>query len=127
MINQVVLTGRITKPLALYSTSNGRKYTRFTLAVQRTNFRDGQKEADFIPCIAWGKTAETMNQYLNKGSLIGVEGRIQTGSYEKQGQSIYTVDVLVNEFTFLESKKTTNNVEIPEEEIAGIDNENLPF
>jgi single-strand DNA-binding protein len=79
---------------------------KFSLAVKRVLKKD---ESDFISCIAWAKTAEIMHQYLHKGSLIGVSGRIQTGSYDNQkGNKVYTSDVIVDTFNFLESKNTRN-------------------
>jgi single-strand DNA-binding protein len=108
MINRVVLTGRITKNLGIERTQSNRKYTRFTLAVNRRNSNEQNQQADFINCIAWNKTAETMYQYLSKGSLIGIEGRLNTGSYEKNGQTIYTTDVIVESFTFLEARKDSS-------------------
>lgn len=108
MINNVVLTGRLTKDIDLRQTPNGKASGSFSLAVER-NFtnQQGQRDADFISCQAWGKTAETMANYTHKGSLIGIEGRIQTRNYEnKQGQRVYVTEVIVNNFTFLESKKS---------------------
>lgn len=108
MINNVVLTGRLTKDIDLRYTQSGKAAGSFSLAVER-NFtnQQGQRDADFINCQAWGKTAETMANYTHKGSLIGVEGRIQTRNYEnKQGQRVYVTEVIVTNFTFLESKKS---------------------
>lgn len=106
-MNRVCLTGRITADLELrYNTSNT-AFTRFNLAVNR-NFtnENGERQADFISCVAWRERAETICKYLKKGSLIGVEGRIQTGSYEdKDGNKRYMTDVIVENITFLESKK----------------------
>lgn len=105
MLNQVVLVGRITKELDLRYTPAGKAVARFNLAVNR-DFKDanGEQQADFPNCQVWGKTAEVMADNLRKGSLISVAGRIQTGSYEKDGQRIYTTDVVVEKFHFLESK-----------------------
>ena len=108
MINSVILTGRLTKDIDLRYTQSGKAAGSFSLAVER-NFtnQQGQRDADFINCQAWGKTAETMANYTHKGSLIGVEGRIQTRNYEnKQGQRVYVTEVIVTNFTFLESKKS---------------------
>lgn len=108
MINNVVLTGRLTKDIDLRYAQSGKASGSFSLAVER-NFtnQQGQRDADFINCQAWGKTAETMANYTRKGSLIGVEGRIQTRNYEnKQGQRVYVTEVIVTNFTFLESKKS---------------------
>lgn len=110
MINRVVLTGRLTKTLGIERTQTNRKYTRFTLAVQRRTQKDGQQEADFVNCIAWNNTAEIMYEHLSKGALIGIEGRLSTGSYEKNGEKVYTTDVVVENFHFLESKNKQQSV-----------------
>ena len=105
-MNKVELVGRLTaKPELRYTTSNT-AYTRFSIAVNR-NFTNaqGQREADFINVIAWRKQAETISRYFDKGNLIGIEGRIQTGSYDdKDGNKRYTFDVALDNFEFLESK-----------------------
>lgn len=85
MINRVVLVGRLTKDPELRYTPNGIASTRFTVAVNRAfSNQQGEREADFISCVAWRKQAENLANFMRKGSLIGVEGRIQTGSYEGQ-------------------------------------------
>ena len=85
MINRVVLVGRLTKDPELRYTPNGIPVSTFTLAVNRTfTNRQGEREADFINCVVWRKQAENVANYLRKGSLAGVEGRIQTRSYEAQ-------------------------------------------
>lgn len=106
MINRVVLVGRLTKDPELRYTPNGIASTRFTLAVNRTfTNQQGEKEADFIQCQAWRKQAENLANFMKKGSLIGVEGRIQTGSYEGQdGKRVYTTDVVCDSIQFLESR-----------------------
>ena len=110
MLNQVVLVGRITKELDLRYTPAGKAVARFNLAVNR-DFKDanGEQQADFPNCQVWGKTAEVMADNLRKGSLISITGRIQTGSYDKDGQRIYTTDVVVEKFHFLESKNDGGN------------------
>lgn len=108
-MNKVLLNGRITKDLELRKTQSGTSVIRFTLAVNRRFKQEGQPDADFISCTAWGKTAETMSQYLRKGSLIGVEGRITTGSYQdKDNRTVYTTDVTVENFDFLESRNASS-------------------
>lgn len=103
MINTCTLVGRITKDLTLNATQSGAKFCQFTLAVNRR----GADEADFIQCVAWNKTAENMYQYMSKGSLIGIVGRIQTRSYEnKYGQRIYITEVVADSVTFLEKKQS---------------------
>lgn len=108
MINAVVLVGRLTRDPELKYTQSGLAYLRFILAVNRRT-KNGEQEADFITCVAWRKQAENMANYLSKGSLVGVEGRIQTGNYEKDGQRIYTTDVIVNNVQFLESRRDSTN------------------
>ena len=103
MINRVVLAGRPTRDLELRSTKSGANVCSFTLAVDR-NFKNknGERGADFISCIAWKKTAEVMSKYVKKGSVIGVDGRIQTRSYDnRDGQRVYITEVVVENFSFL--------------------------
>ena len=109
-MNRVVLVGRLTKDPELRTTSNGTSQTRFTLAVnRRTAGADGQREADFINCVAWRGTAEAIAKYLKKGRELAVEGRIQTGSYDAQdGTKRYTTDVVVDNFTFIGSGSGAN-------------------
>ena len=105
MINRVVLVGRLTKEPELRTTPSGSKVCQYTLAVNRTRKADGQPEADFISCVSWNKTAELMNQYLSKGALIGIEGRIQTRSYDDNtGRKVYVTDIITDSVQFLESK-----------------------
>lgn len=106
MINRVVLVGRLTKEPELRTTPSGSKVCQYTLAVNRNRKADGQPEADFISCVSWNKTAELMNQYLSKGALIGIEGRIQTRSYDnQQGHKVYVTEVLCDSVQFLEPKR----------------------
>ena len=110
MINNVVLTGRITRNLELKQTNNNNSSLNITLAVER-NFKDqsGQKQTDFINCKAFGKRAEIIAQYCQKGDLIGVTGSIQTGSYQKQdGSTVYTTDVMVDGLSFFPKPKQDN-------------------
>jgi len=104
-MNRVVLVGRLTRDPELRTTTSGISQTRFTLAVnRRTAGADGQREADFINCVAWRGTAEAIAKYLTKGRELAVEGRIQTGSYDAQdGTKRYTTDVVVDNFTFIGS------------------------
>lgn len=106
MINRVVLVGRLTKEPELRYTPSGVATCRFTLAVNRTfSNQNGEREADFISIVAWRKLAENSANFLKKGSLAGVEGRIQTGSYEGQdGKQVYTSDVVADSVQFLEPR-----------------------
>ena len=113
MINNIVLVGRTTKMIELKQNKNGTNYVQFTLAVNRP-YKDeqGQQQADFITCVAWNKTAETIANYVLKGTMIGIEGRLQVRSYENEaGVRQYLSEVLVNRFTFLESKKSSTIAE----------------
>ena len=110
MINNVVLTGRITRNLELKQTNNNNSSLNITLAIER-NFKDqsGQKQTDFISCKAFGKRAETIAQYCQKGDLIGITGSIQTGSYQKQdGSTVYTTDVMVDGLSLFPKPKQDN-------------------
>lgn len=110
MINNVVLTGRITRNLELKQTNNNNSSLNITLAVDR-NFKDqnGEKQTDFISCKAFGKRAETIAQYCQKGDLIGITGSIQTGSYQKQdGTKVYTTDVMVDGLSFFPRSQQAN-------------------
>lgn len=107
MINRVVLVGRLTRDPEMKYTQSGIAVTRFTLACDRPfTGQDGKREADFIDCTVWRKQAENVAQYLKKGSLAGVEGRLQISSYEdKDGQRRYRAEVVADSVRFLESKK----------------------
>lgn len=97
-MNKVVLTGRITKDPEVRYTQSGMSNLRFTVAVDRPMARDvnGNRQADFISCVAFGQQADFMSRYIKKGYMIAVEGRIQTGSYQGQDNQIhYTTDVVV--------------------------------
>jgi len=108
-MNKVILIGRLTKdPDVRYSTGdNPMAIARYTLAVDRKGpKKDGEQTADFISCIAFGRAGEFAEKYFKKGTKIGVTGRIQTGSYtNKDGQKVYTTDVVVEEQEFAESKR----------------------
>ena len=138
-MNKVILMGRLTRdPEVRYTQGdNAMAIARYSLAVDRRFKRDGEPDADFINCVAFGKVGEFAEKYLKKGTKIAVVGRIQTGSYtNKDGQKVYTTDVVVEEQEFAESKnsgssdnnqsapanKNTDFMNIPD----GIDEE-LPF
>lgn len=110
MINRVVLVGRLTRDCELKYTQGGKAVSDFNLAVNRrfTNAQ-GEREADFIRCQIWQKAAENFANFTNKGSLVGIEGRIQTRSYEKDGQRVYVTEVIVDNFSLLDSKNEKNS------------------
>ncbi|MGM0282933.1 MULTISPECIES: single-stranded DNA-binding protein [unclassified Enterococcus] len=139
MMNSVNLVGRLTKEVDLKYTPNGNATGTFILAVNRnyTN-ANGEREADYIRCAIWRKAAETLAKYTGKGSLIGINGRLQTRSYKnQQGQTMYVTEVLVTDFYLLESKEvneqrakaiTNNQVEQSTfENDVQISDSDLPF
>ncbi|WP_284140650.1 MULTISPECIES: single-stranded DNA-binding protein [unclassified Virgibacillus] len=111
MLNRVVLVGRLTKDPDLRYTPNGVAVANFTVAVNRpfTN-QQGNREADFINCVIWRRPAENLANYMKKGSMIGVDGRIQTRSFEGQdGKMVYITEVVADNVQFLETKGSSPN------------------
>ena len=111
-MNNVVLMGRLTRdPEVKYTQGeNPRCVARYTLAVNRRFKRDGEPEADFINCVVFGKSAEFTEKYFRKGMQVTINGRIQTGSYtNKDGNKVYTTEVVVEEQEFAESKNASGN------------------
>ncbi|WP_028273931.1 single-stranded DNA-binding protein [Atopococcus tabaci] len=109
MINNVVLVGRLTRDIELRYTANGTAVGSFSVAVDRpfTN-QQGERDTDFINCVAWRKTAETLANFTRKGSLIGVQGRIQTRNYTNaNGQKVYVTEVVCENYSLLEPKSVT--------------------
>lgn len=111
-MNKVTLVGRLTKDPEIKLTTNQTQYCNFTIAVDR-RFKDqnGQRQADFINCVAWKQTAVFIQKYFKKGNRIGAAGSIQTRTYEKDGQKQYITEVLVEEAEFVESTKTEQKPE----------------
>lgn len=105
MINRVVMVGRMTRDPELRRTGSGAAVTSFTLALNRNyNSADGQ-QADYISCVVWNKVAENVAQYCSKGSLVGVEGRLRSRTYDNaQGQRVYVTEVVCDSVQFLETK-----------------------
>lgn len=122
-MNKICMIGRITANPELRYNSSNIPYVRFTLAVNRNFTNDnGEREADFISCVAWRKSAELIVNYFVKGSQIGIEGRIQTGSYQTDdGSKRYTTDVIVENITFIDKKQDSR----PEPEYTGPSNIDL--
>lgn len=126
--------GRATRdPQISYTAGDNPMCTaRFSLAVERDFKKDGQPNADFITCVAFAKQGEFAEKFIKKGQLVGVEGRIQTGSYEnKDGQRVYTTDVIVEKFTFCEKKGAVSDTSDSDENEGGFvqipDDSDLPF
>jgi len=107
-MNKVIFMGRLTRDPEV-RTSGDTAVARFSLAVDRRFKKDGEQTADFINCVAFGKTGEFIEKYGHKGTKFVVEGRIQTGSYtNKDGQKVYTTDVVVEQVEFAESKASAD-------------------
>lgn len=110
MINRVVLVGRLTRDPVLRKTGSGASVVSFTVACDRRIKTEGQPTADFISCVCWNKVADNTAQYTHKGSLVGVEGRIQTRSYDDQsGRRVYVTEVVADTVQFLEPKSAASN------------------
>ena len=117
MINRVTLVGRITRDPILRKTQSGMSVVSFVLACNRRIKKGEQQEADFINCVVWNKTADFMAQYVKKGALLGVDGRIQTRNYDDNtGKKVYVTEVVAEHVQSLESKKDAQNAPyIPQE------------
>lgn len=113
MINRTVLVGRLTRDPELRVSQNNVSVTTFNLAVNRPfTSKDGEQQADFINCVTFRKQAENVNQYVRKGSLVGIDGRIQTRNYEnKEGQRVYVTEVVCDSVQFLEPKSQNQGVQ----------------
>ena len=106
MLNQTVIVGRLVKDPELRETENGNKVTNITLAVPRSYKNvNGEYDTDFISCVLWKGIAENTVEYVKKGDLIGIKGRIQTRNYEVEDEKKYVMEVVAEKVTFLSSKK----------------------
>lgn len=123
-MNSVVITGNITRDIELKYSSSQTAVVRFTVAVSRRRKEDG---ADFINCVAFGKTAENMDKFLHKGSKVGVKGRLQAGSYMKDEIKINTTDVIADEVEFLDSRQLEVDYKVAEPEGFAALDEQIPF
>ena len=108
-MNKVIQLGRLTRDPEMRQAGE-LSIAKFSLAVDRRFKKDGQPDVDFFNCVSFGKTAEVIEKWLKKGSMICVSGRLQTGSYEgKDGQKVYTTDIVVEEFSFAGGKSDTQS------------------
>ncbi|QDW82900.1 single-stranded DNA-binding protein [Staphylococcus chromogenes] len=127
MLNRAVLVGRLTKDPEFRTTPSGVEVSTFTLAVNR-NFKnkDGEQQADFINCVVFRKQAENVKNFLSKGSLAGVDGRMQSRSYEnKEGQRVYVTEVVCDSVQFLDPK--SNNQQNNQQQNGQTQTGNNPF
>ena len=135
MINNVCLVGRLTRPVDLRYTQNGTAFGSFSLAIDRTyKNQAGEKETDFINCVIWRKSAVNLSNFTKKGSLLGVEGRLQTRNYENhEGKKVYITEVLVENFSLLESKAVTEGRQqepignVEQVQFVEVNDDDLPF
>lgn len=106
MLNQVVLAGRLVSDPEIFTTDNNKKKTLVTVAVPRSyKNTEGNYDTDFIRCVLWNGIAESTSEYCRKGDIVGVKGRLQTSSYEKDGETRYAMDVIAEKVSFLSTKK----------------------
>ena len=115
MINSVVLVGRLTRDVEVRKTASGLSVASFTIACDRRLSQEqknnGAQSADFISCVAWRGSADFLSSYAHKGDTVGVEGRIQTRTYDRDGQRVYVVEVLANSVNLLHSKQAVQSQE----------------
>lgn len=130
-MNLTILMGRLTRDPEVRDSASGMKVARYTLAVDRRFKREGEPSADFIGCVAFGKSAEFAEKYFTKGTKIAITGRIQTGSYtNKEGNKVYTTDIVVENQEFAESKKASDGAAPVDNSFMNIPDtieEELPF
>ena len=127
-MNKVILMGRLTRNPELKQLASGTLVANFTLAVSRRFKSEGQPEADFIPIVAWGKTAEFVNNYFKKGQQVAVTGRIQVRQWDdKEGKRRYLTEVVAEEVYFADSKKDNDSNKSQSEKDYESFDDNLPF
>lgn len=126
-MNNVNIIGNLTKDVELRYTTDQKPIAKFSIAVN-----DGygeQKRTSYIPIVVFGKQAENADRYLSKGSKVAVNGRIQTGSYEKEGRTIYTTDIIASNIEFLSAKQLANSEKKPDEPsgFTALSEDEVPF
>ncbi len=107
-MNKVILLGRLTRDPELRTTPSGVSVCSFSVAVNRRFAKEGQQTADFINCVAWRQNAEFLSKYFTKGRMIAVVGNLQTRKYDKEGQTHYVTEVVVDELYFADSKSSSS-------------------
>lgn len=126
MLNKVVLIGRLVKDPELRNTQSGKAVANFTIAVDRPYVADsGEREADFIPIVAWNKTAENIVKYVGKGRLIAVSGRMQVRNYEKDNVRHYVTEVIADDVRFLDRAPEESEASAPPQQQDPYDQ--IPF
>jgi len=134
-MNKILLTGRLTKNPEVKYTPSNICYARFSIAISRGKDKEGNEQTDFPTITCFGKTAELVEKYVTKGMMVGIEGKIQTGSYEKDGKKYFTTSIVADRVEFMESKKETPEQKVkketPEDDtysfFSKIEDEDIPF
>jgi single-strand DNA-binding protein len=128
MLNSVTMTGRLTRDVDLRYTQSGTAVGSFTLAVDRQfKSKSGERETDFVNCQVWRKSAENFTNFTHKGALVGVQGRIQTRTYDdKNGNKVFVTEVIVDSFALLEPKQSSQNSGSPQRNQSAPSNTNRP-
>lgn len=122
-MNKVIEIGRLTKDPEITTSTSGTTFARFSIAVDRRFKREGEPDADFFGCTAFGKTAEFIDKWIKKGTKVAITGRLQNNNYtNKEGQKVYDIRIMVEEIEFAESKKSDQN----NQEAQGGDFLNVP-
>lgn len=131
MINRVVLVGRLTRDPELRRTGNGTAVASFTLAIDnRLKDANGQYTTSFIPCVVWNQQAENCVRFIHKGSLVGIEGRLNQRTYQnKEGNNVQVIEVMCDSVQYLDSKKQEeSSQEVPKQTAKNnVDDDSLPF
>lgn len=128
MLNSVAMTGRLTRDVELRYTQSGTAVGSFTLAVDRQfKSKSGERETDFVNCQVWRKSAENFANFTHKGALVGIQGRIQTRTYDdKNGNKVFVTEVIVDNFALLEPKQTSQSNGSPQRNQSAPANTNAP-
>jgi single-strand DNA-binding protein len=128
MLNKSILIGRLTRDVEVKYTQNNKAVASFTLAVNRKYSKEGEQQADFIPIVTWGKSAEFASKYFKKGMQVSIVGRIETRSWDDQnGQKRYATEVIAEELGFAEGRKSENVAVENTNEFSTITDDDLPF
>lgn len=129
-MNNVSIVGNITRDIELNNTQSGIATSRFSIAVNRRPDANGERKADFFNCVAWRKTAEFLAKYCKKGSRVAISGHLVSGSYDKDGHTVYTVEIVVDNVDLMSSSQAKSgsekNNETPDLEPLS-DDEDVPF
>jgi single-strand DNA-binding protein len=122
-MNNVTLVGRLVKDVDLRQTQSGKSVASFTIAVNKKFAKEGEAQADFINIVVWGKPAENVAKYKKKGNVVGIIGRLETRSYEKDGKNVWVTEVNASDIDFIVNEQSGNGNSAS----SGITDDDLPF